>query len=246
LRALLLLLIACDAGVPGPQAPVSHPDGARELAERFDPAIVGSLTPRPVEAGTYGMAIDMSFNAPSTEVELRSALHGKMTLALAADGKASACVALYSVNGADPKDPYHQSASKAISLLTGTWSLVDGVAQIMFTAQAAESSTCDPANADLDAVSASMRCIATAATEKLPADAILCTETDLAPQLGMPTSLAERSASNARPRGAGLVMSRSGIHVEVEQLHAERPTFSFAPASVQIEPAYYLRRRTMF
>ena len=144
MRTLLVVVcVACDAGapnLPSPQAPVADPHAAQDLANGFDSAVLGVLTPRPVEAGRYGMAIDVSFNAG----EVRSALHGWMTLELAPDGTAYSCIA------AETAD--ERGVSRATAALAGAWKLVDGVAQIAFHGIAPRAFSCHPEkDADKDA-----------------------------------------------------------------------------------------------
>jgi hypothetical protein len=231
---------------PAPIAKVAHED----IAAHFDPALVGALTPRPVEAGLYGVAIDVAFDVfPFAATEYKASLHAAMKLVLAPDGAAHACVATHEVDGgAYPQTAFHQHASRSVVAFHGRWSVVGGVAQIGFTSAASDTHGCDPTKPDTDelaeATRAALHCVATGATDKLPGDAIACTATDLA-QIAMPMSRAERTPSILRPRGGELVLSRSGLHVEVEQLSAALPTFSYAPVVVEIGEQYY-RHRYMF
>ena len=47
-------------------------------------------------------------------------------------------------------------------------------------------------------------------------------------------------------RSPSIVRSRTGLHVEVEQLRAALPTFSYAPIVVVIGPQYYSLRSMGF
>jgi hypothetical protein len=243
MRTLVLVgLFACDAGapnIPAPQAPVANPHAAQELADGFQSEILGSLSPQPISAGAFAMAIDVSFNLD----DYRAAVHGWMTLELGPDGRASACVAAETIDD--------RPAKKTASVWVGTWKLVDGIARVEFDQVALLARSCHPAKADdslyFEAVAGAptLRCIATGANDKLPADAIACRESDL-PELGMPTIRGELPSNNTRPRGTGLVLSRTGIHVEVEQQNAQAPTYSFAPDAVDIELAFAKLRRHKF
>lgn len=228
--------------------PIAHED----IAAHFDPELVGALTPRPVEAGLYSVAIDVAFDVfPFNATEYKSSLHAAMKLALAPDGVANACVATHEIDGgAGPQTAFYQHAARSVVALRGRWSVVGGVAQISLTSAETiiDKYVCDPMKPAPDELAettrAALHCIATGATEKLPDDAIACTATDLA-QIAMPMSRAERAPSIVRPRGGELVLSRSGLHVEIEQLSAPLPTFSYAPVVVEIGQQYY-RHRFMF
>ena len=241
MRALLVVVVmACDAGapnMPAPQAPVGDPHAAQELADGFQADLLGVLSPQPIRAGTFAMAIDVSFNLG----DYRSAVHGWMTLELAPDGGASACVASEVIDD--------RPAKKSATVWAGTWKLVDGIARVAFDQVATFAPSCHPAKpGDLYFQSVTgtptLSCIATSANAELPADAIACRELDFA-GLGMPLVRGELPSDNTRPRGSGLVLSRTGIHVEVEQRDAQAPTFSFAPGTVDIELAFMkLRHHT--
>jgi hypothetical protein len=240
------MLIACDAGqaAPTPQpkpAPKATITTAQQhVLDQFDPAIVGELAPRAVDAGTYAMALTVSYDVfPTMEMRISGSSTGSLTLVLTADGKATACAKEDSREGsegqwhyepADKRTPYHEHKSANVVGMSGSWSVIDGTTLIAFDANVYN--TCDPTNAQPAARHPMYRCIATAATKILPADTVACVETNPFVQLGMPMSTKERDPHNGRPMGAPhgqeVLLSPGKLNVTVEESRSPKPTFTFA------------------
>jgi hypothetical protein len=238
-------LIACDAGrtsaAPAPTPTPKITPAQQHVLDLFDPDIVGTIAPRAVDAGTYSMALAVSYDMfPSMEMRISGTSTGSLTLTLGAGGKAHACATTEEIEGiegqwhyepAEKREPYREHKSTQIVSMSGSWSVVDGTTLIAFDAVAYN--TCEPNKAQPDQRSSMLRCIATGATKRLPADAIACVETNSVVQLGMPMSRAERDPRRAgpamgAPHGQTLVLARGGLNTKVEQSHSPFPSFTFS------------------
>jgi hypothetical protein len=262
MRAVVILLfVACDAGraapappptAPGSGAPPAQNGPDARLVRSFDPAIVGKLTPQPVVAGDYAMALDLTFNSFVTmELEIDARVTGALQLGLAADGTATACLAVRASDGSsgdyhyqppEKRTPYHEHTSTTLQVMTGTWKRTGNLATLEFTAVGYH--TCDPSKvAPASQTMLALTCVATAATAKLPAGAIACEQPSDAVELGMPMAKPGPGPfppAHDRPRGRQLVLAPGGLHVKVEQdSHATSPHFTFAPGAVAIDPKTY-------
>lgn len=258
-RIWLALLIACDAGRAAPSPGSAAPPVAaapvdpaeRRLTTDFDPAIVGTLAPRPVVAGDYAMALDLTFASFVTmELHISSHTTGEIQLRLATDGTATACVAVRAIDGAsgdytyqpaDKRTPYRETDTATVRALTGKWKPSGNLAAIQFTGVAYR--TCDPGKAVASTQPVlAFDCVATSATTTLPAGSLACVLPDQAFELGMPYAKPATGSRPAhdRPRGRDLVLAPGGLHVKVEQREREQtPRFTLAPGAVMIDTKFY-------
>ena len=260
---VILVFAACDAGraapapspAPGSGATLdpSGPSGPESrLVEIFDPAIVGKLAPRPVVAGDYAMALDLTFESFVTmELKIESRVTGALQLGLAADGAATACLAVRATDGSsgdyhyqppEKRTPYHEQTSTTVQVMTGRWKRTGKLVTIDFTAVGYR--TCDPARAEpASRPVLALTCVATDATAKLPAGALACEQPSDTTGLGMPMAKPGPGPfppAQDRPRGVHVVLAPGGLHVKVEQdSHATSPRFTFAPGAVAIDPKTY-------
>ncbi len=257
---LLVIVSACSDNVtaspessPAVKPPVPVTSAATALAKTFAPEVVGTLVPTKPIAGDYAMALTMSFSMfVTTEMKIDDHRTGAFRLTLGSDGTAQACLGARNIHTVAGQYHYKPAGQREHSRtedarvvgLSGHWQVVDGVAAIQL--DHVSWNTCDLATATkLDKPVAELRCVAVAATTKLPAAALACEATDASQleRLGMPMTASPTTGPGPGHRGlAGhqLVLGAPGLAVDVAQdSHAKVPTFTFRAAPVTIVETDY-------
>jgi hypothetical protein len=252
-RWLCLLATACTTDASPTPAPAvkAPPAEAAKLAAHFAPEIVGKIVPAEPVAGDYAMALDMSFvTFPTTELRISAERTGAMTLTLALDGTARACVGARDHSSSlgqwnyEPPGKRKHSDSAAVQLygLAGTWKVVDGVAAIRFARTA--SGTCDVAGATPIDPPEELRCVGVATTDRIPAGSLACETATPRQLLALGMAMAVDRKIEPRPHtapgGTSIVLGKPGIATSVKHNgNAREPVFAFIVGQVKLDAKDY-------
>jgi hypothetical protein len=133
--------------------------------------------------------------------------------------------------------------------LSGTWTIVDGVALVRFDHQ--RWGTCDvAAMIKMDKPAAELRCIGIGRTKAVPAPGLACeaSESSLLLELGMPMTAESRKVPagpiHLSPSGRNLLLGAPGMLVDVAQgAQAMTPTITFRAGTVTLVEDDYRRPR---
>jgi len=268
-------LVACQQSTPTPPPPPPMPKHVtadmKELAARFSPEYVGVVAPRSVVAGSYSMALEMSFNVFETrELEITEHRHGALMLTLAADGNVTGCIASRGDQGAAGQREYERDPAKR-QPYRGTKDAKVGAVHGRWTAAIRESATQEIATVSFDQITwgscavpgehdpavgsgttqkptvtpiSPLRCIATAKTSLLPEGTLLCESGVVAAPfgLGMPFMPPKPTEEITVPRGSKLLLGPAGLLVTwTRDKHDDAPTLTISPHAVAIDPAAYAK-----
>jgi hypothetical protein len=236
------VLVACSG---------NPPTAAGTLASTFASDVVGKLVPEPVRPGDYAMTLAMKFQTYlSMEMTISEQRTGAASLTLAVDGTAHACIGLrvhhrregqlHYVKPTDRELP-DDGVRKSLIGLAGTWTLVDGVAEIRF--DRVGTATCSASAAAKSVVA--LRCIAVGRTDRIPVSGLACeASADSGLELVMPMTTESRSDPERHfhetPTGRNLVFGAPLVAVDVEQDDSDRsPVISFQTGTVPLVESEY-------
>lgn len=256
-----LLLCACDrattAQPPAPAIAPAPPAAAAAFAKSFAPEVVGTIRPVAVTAGDYAMAFTRKYDAfVTTELKISDHRTGAMTISLAGDGTATACVGAkrhgvaagqYNYEPDPGKRRHSESNSSQLRVYAGTWSVVDGVAVIRFVKSAG--ATCDPSKATAEAAGIELRCIGVTGSDRVPAGSLACEEParTVIASLGMPMTQASRAQvhrGRGKPaEGPNVVLGAPGVIVEVTERDDKAPVYAFRAGTTPLVESAYVTPR---
>ncbi|MFT3692447.1 MAG: hypothetical protein QM831_04850 [Kofleriaceae bacterium] len=257
MKALLVLLVACDAGTPktSPPGPAPKPafDPANAFVLTFDPDVVGTLTPQPFPEHVEWL-VDLAATSsefPTPELHITSSLQGTATLTIAPDHHVTLCLTKTGEHGAagqrqyerDPakRQPYRGTKDQAHLAYYGMVAVAGGVATITLDHVAEQ---CDAAKSrpivttdvrlveePQHEITSVLTCIATTATSKIPVDAIACHANDELLLHGLGQWLAKAKQPDRMdgrgPSGHEIVFG-NGLTLTVNADHNNATTYAFA------------------